>query len=86
MSDIIDVIDIEDVIHGWVEIENGDVVKISNKLFVAVELNHLENCTGCDLDPGDGRDCLLNRKYLKDKSNMSCARLLKNKILLKGGI
>lgn len=85
MSNIIDVIDIEDVIHDWVKIENEDVVKISNKLFVAIKSNYLNDCTGCDLYPGDGGNCLLNKKYL-DKEKISCAKILKNMILLKGGI
>lgn len=84
-----DIINIEDAIDDRVKIENGDVVKISNKLFVAVESNYLEDCTGCDLNPCAGRNCLLNKKYIKDKSNITCAKILKNKILkilLKGGI
>lgn len=80
-----DIIDIEDAINDWVKIENEDVVKISNKLFVAVKSNHFNDCTGCDLCPVGSNNCLLNEKYL-DKKNISCARILKNKILLKGGI
>lgn len=81
-----DIINIEDVINDWVKIENEDVVKISNKLFVAVKSNHFNDCTGCDLYPGEGNNCLLNKKYLDKKNNISCARILKNMILLKGGI
>ena len=80
-----DIIDIEDVINDWVKIKNGDIVKISNKLFVAIKSNYLNDCIGCDLYPGEGNNCLLNKKYL-DKKNISCARILKNKILLKGGV
>lgn len=80
-----DIIDIEDAINDRVKIENEDIVKISNKLFVVVESNHFQDCTGCDLYPGEGDECLLNKKYL-DKKYISCARLLKNKILLKGGV
>lgn len=80
-----DIINIEDAIDDWVKIENGDVVKISNKLFVAVRLNHFNDCTGCDLYPVNGNDCLLNKKYL-DKANISCSKILKHMILLKGGI
>ena len=80
-----DIIDIEDAINDWVKLENEDVVKISNKLFV-VKSSHSNECIGCDLYPANGNtECLLNKKYL-DKKNISCARILKNKILLKGGI
>ena len=65
MSDIIDVIDIEDVINDWVKIENEDVVKISNKLFVAIKSNYFNDCTGCDLCPVGGDNCLLNKKYFQ---------------------
>lgn len=82
-----DIIDIKDAINDWVKIENEDVVKISNKLFVAVKSNYFNECIGCDLYPGEGNNysCLLNKKYL-DKANISCAKILKNMILLKGGV
>lgn len=79
-----DIINIEDVINDLVKLENEDVVKISNELFV-VKSSHSNECTGCDLYPANNNDCLLNKKYL-NKKNTACVRILENKILLKGGI